>query len=134
MRLSLLPKRIQVQLRQYPFRVHRSARIQKGFLSRLANLVLRDNNPAHPERKDSKLRKVDMEIVRDPYHSTFNYLWQMLRPALVESVGVSKKEQDAALKVAGFFTKVKRFFGLDKKKDKRKEIDTNNKEIESLKE
>lgn len=28
MRLSLLPKRIQVQLRQYPFRVHRSARIQ----------------------------------------------------------------------------------------------------------
>ena len=85
-------------------------------------------------RKDSKLRKVDMEIVRDPYHSTFNYLWQMLRPALVESVGVSKKEQDAALKVAGFFTKVKRFFGLDKKKDKRKEIDTNNKEIESLKE
>ncbi len=107
---------------------------QKGFLSRLANLVLRDNNPAHPERKDSKLRKVDMEIVRDPYHSTFNYLWQMLRPALVESVGVSKKEQDAALKVAGFFTKVKRFFGLDKKKDKREEIDTNNKEIESLKE
>ena len=49
-------------------------------------------------------------------------------------MGVSKKEQDAALKVAGFFTKVKRFFGLDKKKDKRKEIDTNNKEIESLKE
>ena len=107
---------------------------QKGFLSRLANLVLRDNNPAHPERKDSKLRKVDMEIVRDPYHSTFNYLWQMLRPALVESVGVSKKEQDAALKVAGFFTKVKRFFGLDKKKDKREEIDTNNKEIEPLEE
>ena len=90
---------------------------QKGFLSRLANLVLRDNNPAHPERKDSKLRKVDMEIVRDPYHSTFNYLWQMLRPALVESVGVSKKEQDAALKVAGFFTEgKKRFFGLDKKR------------------
>ena len=45
-----------------------------------------------------------------------------------------KKEQDAALKVAGFFTKVKRFFGLDKKKDKREEIDTNNKEIEPLKE
>jgi len=38
------------------------------------------------------------------------------------------------LKVAGFFTKVKRFFGLDKKKDKREEIDTNNKEIEPLKE
>lgn len=107
---------------------------QKGFLSRLANLVLRDNNPAHPERKESKLRKVDMEIVRDPYHSTFNYLWQMLRPALVESVGVSKKEQDAALKVGGFFTKVKRFFGLDKKKDKREEVDINNKEIEPLKE
>lgn len=51
--------------------------------------------------------------------------------------GISRsleKEQDAALKVAGFFTKVKRFFGLDKKKDKREEIDTNNKEIEPLKE
>ena len=36
--------------------------------------------------------------------------------------------------LAGFFTKVKRFFGLDKKKDKREEIDTNNKEIEPLKE
>lgn len=30
--------------------------------------------------------------------------------------GSLEKEQDAALKVAGFFTKVKRFFGLDKRK------------------
>ena len=56
------------------------------------------------------------------------------KTSLGGTVGVSKKEQDAALKVAGFFTKVKRFFGLDKKKDKREEIDTNNKEIEPLKE
>ena len=56
------------------------------------------------------------------------------KTSLVESVGSLEKEQDAALKVAGFFTKVKRFFGLDKKKDKREEIDTNNKEIEPLKE
>ena len=45
-----------------------------------------------------------------------------------------EKRTGCGLKVAGFFTKVKRFFGLDKKKDKREEIDTNNKEIEPLKE
>lgn len=102
---------------------------EKGFLSGLANLILRDNNPRHPDREDSELRKVDLEIERDPYHSTFNYLWQMLRPALIESVGVTKTEQDVAVKVVGFFAKVKHFFGLDKKKDKHKE----QKEVEQLK-
>lgn len=89
--------------------------IRKGFLSHLANMILRKDNPSHPEKAGSKLRQVDITVVRDPYHSTFNYLWQMLRPALVESVGISKKEQDTARKAAGFFAKVKHFFGIRKK-------------------
>ena len=37
-------------------------------------------------------------------------MWQILRPPLIESVGVSKKKQDAAKGVMTFFTKVKNFF------------------------
>lgn len=86
------------------------------FLSGLANLLLRDNNPSHPEKADSKLRYINMYIERDPYHSTFNYLWQLLRPAVAASVGVSKTEQDVAKGISSFFGKVKRFFEGEKKK------------------
>lgn len=103
--------------------------VQKGFLSRLANLVLRHDNPSHPEKPGSKLRQVDINVIRDPYHSTFNYLWQLLKPALVESVGVSKKEQDTVQKAAGFFSKVKHFFGFGKKE---KELSTEEPDFESL--
>ena len=74
-----------------------------AFLSGLANLLLRDNNPSHPEKADSKLRYINMYIERDPYHSTFNYLWQLLRPAVAASVGVSKTEQDVAKGISSFF-------------------------------
>lgn len=80
------------------------------FLSRLANLVLKHDNPDHPERGTYRPRYSRLSIERDPYHSTFNYLWQILRPALTESVGVSKKTQDVAKEVTGFFAKVKNFF------------------------
>ena len=74
-----------------------------------------------------------MEIVRDPYHSAFNYLWQMLRPALWNQ-SESRKKNRMRLESGRFLHEGKAFFGLDKKKDKREEIDTNNKEIEPLKE
>lgn len=86
------------------------------FLSRLANLVLKHDNPDHPERGTHRPRYSRLSIERDPYHSTFNYLWQILRPALTESVGVSKKTQDMAKEVTGFFAKVKNFFHPKKKK------------------
>lgn len=88
----------------------------KPFLSRIANWVLKHDNPSHPERPDSKLRKVHLYVERDPYHSSFNYLWQLLRPALIETVGITKTEQDIAKGVVGFFAKVKNFFGFGKKK------------------
>lgn len=89
--------------------------VDKKFLSGLANLVLRDSNPRHPDNPDDKPHHSHLKIKRDPYHSTFNYLWQILRPPLTESVGVSKPVQDVAKGVTGFFSKVKNFFHPKKK-------------------
>lgn len=85
--------------------------VHKAFFSRLANLLLKSDNPSSPEKKPDKLREVDIVVVRDPYHSTFNYLWQILQPALAESVGVSQKEQRMAKGAGSLFSKVKKFFG-----------------------
>lgn len=88
----------------------------KAFLSRIANWVLKHDNPSYPERPDSELREVSMYVTRDPYHSSFNYLWQLLKPALIETVGITRTEQKIAAGVVGFFAKVKKFFGFGKKK------------------
>lgn len=95
--------------------------VHKALFSRLANLLLKHDNPSSPEKKPGKLREVDVTVVRNPYHSTFNYLWQILQPALVESVGVSKTEQKVAKKVGSFFSRMKKFFG---KKKAEPEIDS----------
>lgn len=84
-------------------------------LSRLANLVIRHDNPDKQGKNYNNPRHSHVFIERDPYHSTFNYLWQILRPALIESVGVSKKKQDTAKGVMSFITKVKNFFRHSKK-------------------
>lgn len=90
--------------------------IDNKFLSRLANLVLKHDNPDHPEKGGHKPRQSHLTVERDPYHSTFNYIWQILRPPLIESVGVSKKTQDVAKEVSGFLTKIKNFFHPRKNK------------------
>lgn len=77
------------------------------FVTNVANAFLRSNNP---NKENSKPREPYLYIERDPYHSTFNYFWQILQPAVVESVGVSQKKQNFAKKVTGFFSKVKNFF------------------------
>lgn len=100
--------------------------IDNKFLSRLANLVLKHDNPDHPEQGTYSPRYSHLTIERDPYHSTFNYLWQILRPALTESVGVSKKVQDVAKGVSGFFTKVKNFFHPGKKKQQKQPVSGQN--------
>lgn len=79
-------------------------------LSRLANLVLKHNNPDKSDKMHNNPRHSHVTIERNPYHSTFNYLWQILRPALVESVGISKKKQDTANGFMKFISKVKNFF------------------------
>lgn len=98
--------------------------VDRKFLSGLANLILKHDNPDYPEKGNHKPRHSHLTIERDPYHSTFNYIWQILQPPLIESVGVSKKVQDVAKEVTGFFAKVKNFFHPKKKKDQTKdEID-----------
>ena len=82
----------------------------KKFLTSLVNRILKHDNPDKTRKGFNKPRHSNVSIIRDPYHSTFNYLWQILRPPLIESVGVSKKKQDAAKGVMTFFTKVKNFF------------------------
>lgn len=82
----------------------------KKFLTGLVNRILKQDNPDKTRKGFNKPRHSSVSIIRDPYHSTFNYLWQILRPPLIESVGVSKKKQDAAKGVMTFFTKVKNFF------------------------
>lgn len=88
----------------------------RAFLSTLANWILKHDNPSYPDREGSQLRVVNRYVERDPYHSTFNYLWQLLKPALIETVGVTRTEQKIAKGVGGFFAKIKKFFSFGKKK------------------
>ncbi|MDH6307216.1 hypothetical protein M2451_002450 [Dysgonomonas sp. PFB1-18] len=86
------------------------------FLTSMANMIVRSNNPNKPK---SKPREANIYIERDPYHSSFNYFWQIIQPAVVESVGVSQGKQNRLKKVAGFFTKVKNFFSGKKDKEEK---------------
>lgn len=61
------------------------------------------------------LRMPNCSIVRDPYHSNFNYFWQILQPPLMESVGVSEEKQNLAYNLMTMYNKVKRFFSREKK-------------------
>jgi len=85
------------------------------FVTGLANMVIKTNNP---DRRNKGAREPYLTIERDPYHSTFNYLWQILRPSLVESVGVSQKTQNFFKGVSGVISKVKNFFTGGNKKEK----------------
>lgn len=82
------------------------------FISGIANSVIRTNNP-NKEGKTPRESLVSLE--RDPYHSTFNYIWQILRPPLIESVGVPQKTQNFFKSVGRFVDKVKNIFGKGKK-------------------
>lgn len=92
---------------------------KRSFLSFLVNAIIKTDNPDHPDREGSELRVIETTIERDPYHSTFNYFWQMIRPALVESVGVSKGVQKFGGGVMKIITGIKNFFtgGGDKEED-----------------
>ena len=77
------------------------------YVSAIANRILRHNN-------DNE--HAITEIKRDAYHPTFNYIWQIMEPALVESVGIPEKEQEKAVKAISFIDKVLHFFQPKKKK------------------
>ncbi|NDW18793.1 hypothetical protein D0T53_07685 [Dysgonomonas sp. 216] len=82
------------------------------FISFLANLIIKSDNP---RKKGSNPEIVQAHIIRDPYHSTFNYFWQALQPALVESVGISKGKQNFGAKAMNVFNSIKNFFKESKK-------------------
>lgn len=90
--------------------------VKNGFSTWGANLIIRDNNP---DKVNKNPRQPSLTITRDPYHSTFNYIWQILKPPVIESVGISKEKQDLMSGVTGFFQKIKNFFGGGRKEDKK---------------
>lgn len=57
-----------------------------------------------------KLRLAHEAIIRDPYHSNFNYFWQILKPALISSAGIGDREQNLAKKLGEFFTHLQQLF------------------------
>lgn len=87
--------------------------VTNGFFSKLVNWVIRDDNPK--DGKNNKVRESHISIERDPEHSTFNYFWQILRPPLVESIGVSQGKQKLISNISGFISKVKGIFSSKKK-------------------
>lgn len=90
---------------------------KSAFTTFLANAVVKTNNPSKPHKANSKLRESDMVITRDPYHSTFNYLWQLMRPAMAEAAGFSEKTQNFGKRVVKGITNVKNFFTGNKRKE-----------------
>ncbi len=95
---------------------------KNSFTSFLVNTVVRNNNPPNPDKADSQLRVANITITRNPYHSTFNYLWQMIRPALTESAGISQATQNFGKGVTKTIQEIKSFFtgGKDKPKSNSK--------------
>jgi len=84
----------------------------KTLISTIANNVLKNNNP---DSMDKEPRTVHATLERDPYHSTFNYLLQILKPALIKSVGIFQEKQSFAKKIKNFGQKMKDIFHEDKK-------------------
>ena len=92
----------------------------KKLLSTLANRVLKQDNPERTKKGEKQARRSSLSVVRDPYHSTFNYLWQIIKPPLVETIGVSQKTQEIVPKTKSLMEKIKNIFRG--KKNKNKEI------------
>lgn len=86
----------------------------KSFASTLANKIIKTNNPDKPSKRP---RHVHLTVERNAYHSTFNYLWQILQPATVESLGFSQKKQTFAKDVSDFFKEMKNIFRKKKKRN-----------------
>ena len=95
---------------------------ERSFLDKLINSILKHNNPSiGRDGKPKEPRSGDLTFVRNPYHSSFNYFWQILRPALEQSVGVSKKLQDEMAEASGFLAKLKNFFKRKKPNENKKQ-------------
>ena len=79
-------------------------RTQSGILSLLANSFLKKNNPESGEAP----RRVRTESIRDPYHSSFNYLWKILFSGLAETLGYTEDWQKNVTWLQSEFKKPKK--------------------------
>lgn len=100
--------------------------VENKFINLAAKALIKKSNPDKKRGRSGKPRQPHLKIERDPYHSTFNYFWQILAPPAVESVGFSSKDQDFTKGLMKFFTKVKNVFRKPKSKvEKKEELDEN---------
>ncbi|GHT74190.1 hypothetical protein AGMMS50262_06650 [Bacteroidia bacterium] len=58
-----------------------------GSWSLFANGLIRNNNPKNP---NDPLQCVEVTHIRDPYHSSFNYLWKICFDGLSETLGYTQ--------------------------------------------
>lgn len=98
--------------------------VENKLVSFAANAFLKKSNPDIKRGKAKAPRHAHSQIVRNPYHSTFNYFWQILEPPVVESIGISKKTENFAKGVINFFGKIKSFFKKDKKEKEHRPKDS----------
>ncbi len=61
-----------------------------ALINKAANLLIKHDNPD----KGKEVRRVNTYHTRDPYHSTFNYLWKIMLPGIIETVGYTKDKQE----------------------------------------
>lgn len=94
---------------------------RKKIASYLLNKIIKSDNPS--ARSPSKYREYNLYVERNPYHSTFNYFWQILQPPLAESVGVSKKKQNLAKSISNVVSGIKKLFGRSADSKKNNETD-----------
>jgi hypothetical protein len=84
--LCLLYNDLSVQIVFPPGSEHRPDR---GILSLIANGLLERNNP----EPGKEARRIRTEYIRDPYHSSFHYLWKIYFSGLTETVGYTRERQ-----------------------------------------
>lgn len=86
---------------------------ENKFLTKIVNRL-----GVERSNKGDKMRIVHDTIVRDPYHSNFNYFWQMLRPTMTEAVGVTEEKRNIMYNLNVIAKRIKDFFRREKKDKK----------------
>ncbi len=85
--MTLLYNDLSVQVLQNLNNGHKANR---GILSLLANGVIEKNNP----QPGQEVRTVHALHIRDPLHSSFNYLWKIILSGLVKVLGYTDERQE----------------------------------------
>ena len=81
-------------------------RSSQDVYSFLANAFIKHDNPD----KDKEPRRIYTIWKRDPYHSSFNYLWKIFYAGIVETVGYTKDKQKKVNSIQKVFNDVKDWY------------------------